>query len=108
MPRKKSGQPHGYKSAAIRELLAEDPKLKMAEIITALAQKGITVSQNQVYFVKSKLGAKRRKAKRQAAVQTAQSAGAINPVELVRKVKELAASAGGLNKLKQLVDLLAE
>ena len=89
-------------------MLAENPRLKMGEIISALAEKGITVSKNQVYFVKSKLGAKRRKAKRQAAVHTAKTAGLINPVELVRKVKELAASAGGLNNLKQLVDLLAE
>jgi hypothetical protein len=108
MPRRKSVHPHGHKSIAIRELLAENPKLTMADIIAALAQKGITVSKNQVYFVKSKLGAKRRKAKRQAAVLTAHSAGVTNPIELVRKVKELAASAGGLSKLKQLVDLLAE
>jgi hypothetical protein len=57
---------------------------------------------------KSRSSVKRRKAKRQQAAQTTQSAGVTNPIELVRKVKELAASAGGLSKLKQLVDLLAE
>lgn len=31
-----------------------------------------------------------------------------NPVELVLRVKDLAREVGGINQLKQLVDLLAE
>jgi hypothetical protein len=36
------------------------------------------------------------------------SAGVADPVGLVRDVKALAERAGGLRKLKQLVDILAE
>ena len=57
---------------------------------------------------KAKLRAKKRKEKRQQAVEAGQQAGLANAVELVRMVKELSGQAGGMRKLKQLVDLLAD
>lgn len=92
------------KSQAIRDFLTEKPKATNREIIEALAQKGIKVSYNQVYFIKMK----GKKAKRKAAVKATRAAGMSNPVEAVRKVRVLAAEVGGMNNLKQLVELLAE
>jgi len=52
------------KSAAIRDYLAVSPEAKPKEIVTALAEKGITVSPNMVSIVKAKTKIKsaRRKA----------------------------------------------
>ena len=92
------------KSAAIREFLTEMPKATNREVIEALTQKGIKVSYNQVYIVRMK----GKKAKRKAALRATRAAGMSNPVEAVRKVRALAAEVGGMNNLKQLVELLAE
>lgn len=79
--------------------------MPVKEIVSALAARGIQVNPNLVYLIKSKMNSQQR---RQRAVATGQRAGVTNPAELVRKVKELAAEAGGLSSLKQLVDALAE
>ena len=102
MPRK-AGQPS--KSAAIREMLARNPKTPAKEIVSAMAAKGMSVSPNLVYLIKAKGGAARRKLRRQAAARVT---GQANPVELVRKVKALAGEADGMSKLKDLVVVLAE
>ena len=91
------------KSQAIREVLAADPKADYKTVIARAAEKGAKVSQTMVYYVRSKLGQAARKAKREQAVATTRS-----PVELVGRVKRLAAEVGGMKQLKQLVDLLAE
>lgn len=96
------------KSAEIRAILDKDPKTPAKEIVAALSAKGIKVSQNLIYFIKAKMGARRRKARRQKAVATARSGGGSDPVQLVLKVRELAAQAGGIRNLKKLVDVLAE
>ena len=61
-----------------------------------------------IYFVKSKANQKKRKARRALAEETSRQAGAINPLELIIRVKDLARELGGMKSLKQLVDLLAE
>jgi len=103
MPRRKTN-----KSAAIREFLISNPKTPTKDVISALAQKGIKVSHNLVYLTKAKMGARKRKQKRQKAVASANSAGIANPVQLILKVRSLADEAGGIRNLKQLVDVLAE
>ena len=92
------------KAALIREVLSQNPSMTNAEVQAALAQKGIKVSYNQVYFVKMKGKAKRR----QTAVKASRAAGVSNPVGAVLKVRALASEVGGMKSLKQLVDLLAE
>jgi hypothetical protein len=94
-------KPGVNKSQAVRDILGKDPKAPVKEVVATLAGRGIQVSANYVYMLKSKARAKGRKARRQRAE-------AADPVGLVRDVKALAARAGGLRKLKQLVDILAE
>src|SRR4051794_10028063 len=49
-------------SAAIRDVLQEDPKLTAKEVVTALAKKGLRVKEGLVYFVKGRM--KGRKGRR--------------------------------------------
>lgn len=91
------------KSQVIRDILAADPKADYKTVIARAAEKGAKVSQTMVYYVRSKLGQAARKARREQAAVTSRS-----PVELVGRVKKLAAEVGGMKQLKQLVDLLAE
>jgi hypothetical protein len=91
------------KSATIREILSKDPTTPVKEIA---AKAG--VSPNLVYLIKSKMGRKARKVKRQKAVAASEAAGLSDPVRLIRSIRELSSQAGGMKKLKELVDLLAE
>lgn len=91
------------RSAAIRELLAKSPDMPVKEVA---AQVG--VSPNLVYFIKSKSKARARRAKREKAVAAGKAAGLSDPIELIVGVRRLAEQAGGIKKLKQLVDVLAE
>ena len=105
MPRKKQ---RGQKSSAIRELLEQNPKMPVKDIVSTLAGRGIKVNSNLVYLLRSKMHFKRRRQKRRAAVQAGRNSGVANPVALVLKVRQLAAEAGGMRHLKQLVDVLSE
>ncbi len=105
MPKKKQ---FGQKSAAIREMLAQNPNTPVKEIVSTLAGQGIKVTSNLVYALKTKARARRRRQNRQAAAQAGRNAGMVDPVALVLKVRQLAGEAGGIKHLKQLVDVLAE
>jgi hypothetical protein len=99
------------KSATIREILNRNPKTTVKEIVSACAERGITVQPNLVYLIKSKMKDKTHRAKRQRAaeaVQANEKAGFATPVQLIVQVRGLAQKAGGMKHLKQLVDLLAE
>jgi hypothetical protein len=96
------------KSQAIRDMLAANPKAKVKDIVDAMGKKGLKVSPNLVYFLKAKGKAKRRKAKRQKAVAASRAAGHIDAVGLVMDVRHLAVKAGGMKRLKELVDILVE
>jgi hypothetical protein len=96
------------KSAAIREPLEKDPKTTTKDIVTALAQRKITVRPHLVYLLKSQMKAKRRRQKRQQVVENGKQMGIANPVQLILEVRGLSAKAGGIRRLKQLVDALAE
>jgi hypothetical protein len=103
-----SDRKYGSKSAAIRALLTENPKIRVKDIVAALADRGMKVNPNLVYFVKGRMKTHLRRQQRREAAPVGQRPGEVNPVALVRKVKALAAEVGGLKNLKQLVDLLAE
>ena len=96
------------KAAAVRAILAKDPKTPAREIIASLKQQGIKISEAYVYMLKSKAKAKGHREKREKAVAASRSAGLADPVELVQGIKVLAQKAGGMRTLKKLVDLLAE
>lgn len=96
------------KSAAIREVIAQHPNGTSKEVVSLLSQRGIKVRPTLVYYIKSKERQLKRRQKRQHVAETSRNTGAVNPVELVLKVKELSRQAGGIGCLKQLVDALAE
>jgi hypothetical protein len=105
---KKTGNGEVNKSAAIREILSQDPKTKASEVVSTLAAKGIKVRPGLVYFIKGKLKGKRRRrgqGKGEAAQVTAAPSNA-DVLGTIRKVKTLAAEVGGLRKLQALVEAL--
>ena len=104
MPRK-AGQPN--KSAAIRELLAKNPRMPAKEVISAMSAKGMTVSPNLVYLIKAKKGAAKRKQRRVGAARIMAN-GVADVAAVIRKVRGLATEVGGMGKLKELVVVLAE
>jgi hypothetical protein len=63
---------------------------------------------NLVYMIKSKRSRRTRKEKRKLAVEATRTAGFANPVQLIVEVRALAEGAGGMRRLKQLIDLLAQ
>src|SRR5688572_26328474 len=106
MAKKKADGPN--KSDAVREILAREPKTPVKDIVASLGQQGLKISHNLVYIIKSKMKQKKRREKRDRAVEVTQKAGAPNPVELIIKVRGLAMQVGGMAHLKKLVDVLAE
>ena len=97
------------KSAEIRQLLRTNPQMPVKEIVSSLAAKGITVSENWVYFIKGKRrGRKARRTKARQMVARVTATGNSDPVAAILKVKHLAAEVGGLKKLRALVEALGD
>ena len=104
------------KSAEIRDLLMQNPKITANEAIAALSQKGIKINAGLFYFNKGKMKGRkgrRRKARQMVANVTATMnanglAKTSEVVATILKVKHLAAEVGGLKKLKSLVEALGE
>jgi hypothetical protein len=112
--RKKSGNGENM-SQAIRDYLTEKPESSAKEVIAGLAQKGVTVKPNLVYFIKGKLGATKQRRKKVArAAKAAASTGSngktmhADALTLIKEIKALAQKSGGIGKLKALVEALAE
>jgi hypothetical protein len=96
------------KADHIRAVLAESPKMRTKDVVEHLASKGVKVSANHVYIIKSKAKSRKKKQRRESAVAAGGKAGIANPVQAVTKVKTLARELGGLGILRQLVILLSE
>jgi hypothetical protein len=96
------------KSAAVREILTQNPNTPTKEVLATLQQRGIRVDPNLVYLMKSKMKAKRRKQKRQQVLANGKQLGIANPVDLILEVRRLSEKTGGIRHLKKLVDVLAE
>src|SRR6476661_7715685 len=93
------------KSEEIRKLLQTNPKLPVKDLVASLADRGITVTPNLVYFIKGQTAgnnSRRRKARQMVARVTATGNG--DAVATIVRVKGLAAEVGGLKKLKVLVE----
>lgn len=96
------------KSQAIRDLLDQNPKMPIKEIVSILAGKGIKVSDTYVYMIRNKARRRKKQEKRQRAIAAGNGAGVMDPVQLVVRLKQLASESGGMRHLKKLVDILAE
>ena len=105
MAKKKNGV---NKSQLIRDVLTENPKADFKTVRAKLQEKGITIGGALFYMVKSKAKHAKRKAKRVKAEAASSTMTMRSPVEVVRKVKELARDVGGMRNLMQLVSLLAD
>jgi hypothetical protein len=99
------------KSEAIRALYRGNPKLPVKIAVEQLAKDGIKVAPSQVYFV---LGGMKGKAKRKAGrkpravvpLRPASKIGLSVPLDVLIDLKALAARAGGVAALKQLLEVL--
>jgi len=96
------------KSQFIRDVLASNPQADFASVKAKGEEQGLKIAGSLYYMVKSKAGKARRRAKREKAVAASGTMNARSPVEVVRRVKELASDVGGLKNLMQLVSLLSE
>ena len=94
------------KSQMIRDLLTANPKMPVSEIVAKLGEKNLKVTPNLVYYIRLKMGAKRRRKVRRKVERIVGGNG--NVVPLIRSIKELAADVGGLAQLKTLVETMAE
>ena len=104
----KSGNNAATKADLIREILGTSPHTPTKDVVATLASKGVKVSANHVYLIKSKMKMKKRRQKREKAAATTRSTGMPNPAQAVMKVRMLSRELGGIRNLKQLVDVLSE
>lgn len=102
------------KSEIVREILMANPEMKAKEVVAAMAAKGHKVTDALVYTIKGSMKEKKRRKARvvKAAKATAPSSngqvGNVDAITMIREVKSLAEKAGGYERLKELVDALAE
>jgi hypothetical protein len=101
------------KSSAIHDVLKGNRHLTANEVVSALAEKGISVTDGLVYFVKGQMKGRRKKVKQMVAqvaatTSTATPTSNADAVKTILKVKGWASEVGGMKKLKSLVDALSE
>src|SRR5439155_10227839 len=88
-PNQSNGKPVN-KSAAVREMITQQPQASCKEIVSLLGGQGIKVQPSLVYYIKSRQSHEKRKQKRERVAKTSQNTGSSNPVELILKVKSVA------------------
>jgi len=100
------------KSSMVRDVLKENRKLTAKEVVAAMAEKGIDVTEGLVYFVKGQMKGKRgrRKKASQAVAPVAAAPVSVNgdAVKTILKIKGWASEIGGMKKLKALVEALID
>lgn len=98
------------KSEEIRQLLKANPDMPVKVVVANLAGRGLTVTDNLVYFIKGKMKGRkgRKKRARQMVEKVSATTGNTDAVATILKVKRWASEVGGLKKLKALVDALSE
>jgi len=98
------------KSEEVRKLLRANPSMKASEVVSALAEKGIKISDNLYYLVKGHIhGRTARKRKAQKVVaKVAGTTGQVDALATILKIKKVASEVGGMKTLKALVDALSE
>jgi ribosomal protein S2 len=101
------------KSQSIRDYLEANPKSRAKEVVAGLAASGLEVSENLVYGIMGGVKEKKKRVARAARAAVSEPSGngqasKTDAITLIREVKALAHKAGGYEKLKELVDALAE
>ena len=84
------------KSEEIRRVLRANRKMQAKDVVTTLAEKGITVTTNQVYFIKGEMKGRKKKAQKvvaEVAVATDTTSG--DAVKTILKVKGWAQKSAG-------------
>jgi hypothetical protein len=95
------------KSQMVRDMLTKNPTMPVKDVVTAMGEQGMRVTSNLVYFLRAKMRArKRRMVRRQIAGVVGNKS--VDLVSVIVRVKAVATEVGGLAKLKQLVEVLAE
>lgn len=104
-------QPHGAKTAAIKQALIANPTKSPTEIAEIVTEQGFETTANYVSGVKAKFGGKKKKVKAAAALE-ASAAPAVPKdaisIGLLQKAKKLAAQLGGIKEAKAAMDALAQ
>ena len=104
------------RSQSIREYLTANPDSKAKAVVEALGKAGVKVNEGLVYAVKGGMKEKKRRKKKiaraaMAAVSKPSNNGQVSKTDaitMIREVRALAEKAGGYEKLKELVDALAQ
>ena len=104
------------KSTAVRAVLKGNRKMPAKDVVSALAENGITVTEGLVYFVKGQMKGKRsQKQKSQKEVVQVVKASASTPasangdaLKTILMVKAFATQVGGMKKLLELARALSE
>lgn len=105
------------KSSAVRAILKGNRKMLAKDVVSTLAEQGITATEGLVYFVKGQMKGKRGQKKAQEAaaqvVATATTTVAApssngDPVKTIMMVKGWASQVGGMKKLIALAQALSE
>jgi hypothetical protein len=104
------------KSALVQAFLKGNRKMPAKEVVSAMAENGVIVTEGLVYFVKGKMKGKRSQ-KQQAQKEVAQVVKATSAtpatangdaLKTILMVKDFAAQVGGLKKLIALAQALSE
>ncbi len=102
MARSKKSE-HGSKSQAIRDYLNANKTAKAAEVVEALAAKGITISAPAVYNLKARQSMKKSRSK-------ARKGGHAVTLSITHLLaaKKLVDELGGVAEAKEAIDALAK
>lgn len=95
----------GQKSAAVREYLEQNPSASAGEVVAALSEKGIKVSQAMVYMIRSKSTGKASKKRNKAG--SAGSNGSIEHGAKSEAVRAALRELGPRTPAKEIIDHLA-
>jgi arginine repressor len=101
------------KSSVVRAFIKDNRTMTAKEVVAAMAEKGIDVTEGLVYFAKGQMKGRRKKVKQMVAkvaatTSTATPTSNADAVKTILKVKGWASEVGGMKKLKSLVDALSE
>lgn len=94
---------HGSKSQAIRDYLTANKKAKASEVVSALAEQGVTVSAAAVYNLKARKSMGKKRSKARAGGQ----AVTLSITHLLA-AKKLVDEVGGVAQAKEAIDALAK
>jgi len=111
---KKSGDIN--KSEEVRKLLKANPAITAKEVVAALAEKGIKISNALFYFTKGQMKGRKARKQKDRKTATAKVAEAsivikgdvLSSILTILKVKGWAKEVGGMKTLKAIVEALSD